>query len=280
MPGPLEPDRNFPSYQPRPPRRRTTWLWIALAVAAVIITVLSTVVVMQHNAKDSGTSAAAATASPTTVAPTQPTAAQPPPAGASGSSMTCNGFTASVDPSSQPGWHATIDRLGLAYAVPPDWTVAECGVRMGWAKPCPQGQCVIRDLGAVATVANPACEKQNLAMAGVANSKNPDIRAALDEESATVPLIYTQNGKVPEVELGPVREFSIGGRPAVQMVATVKGIATDACNGPSAFHSMVITTVPNVEGSVAFVISLREGANVTPKADMIDKIVDTVRTPA
>ena len=61
-----------------------------------------------------------------------------------------------------------------------------------------------------------------------------------------------------------LREFNIGSHPAVQMVATVTDIATDACNGPSAFHIMVVTTVPKVEGSVAFLISLREGADVTP----------------
>jgi hypothetical protein len=194
--------------------------------------------------------------------------------------MTCEGYTASVDANSQPGWHATINRLGLAYAVPPDWAVAACGVRMGWAKPCPEGQCVLRDLGAVATVANPTCPKQNLAMAGVAQSKNPDLRAALDDEGKTVPLIYTQDGKVPDVELGPVREFTIGTHPAIQMVATVRDIATDACNGAQAFHSIVVTTVPNVEGSVVFLISLREGSNVSPKPDVINKIVDTLRSPA
>ena len=194
--------------------------------------------------------------------------------------MTCEGFTASVDANSQPGWHATIDRRGLAYAVPPDWTVAACGVRMGWAKPCPQGQCVVREIGAVSTVANPACPKQNLAMAGVTQSKNPDIRAALEEESTTVPTIYAQGGQVPKVDFTPVTEFSIGTHPAVQMVATVTGIATDACTGSSAIHSIVVTTVPNVEGSVAFLISLRQGATATPKPDVIDKIVATLRSPA
>jgi hypothetical protein len=194
--------------------------------------------------------------------------------------MTCQGYTASVDANSQPGWHATIDRRGLAYAVPPEWAVAACGVRMGWAKPCPEGNCVIRDLGAVSTVANPSCPKQNLAMAGISGSKNADIRAALDEESKTVATIYTQNGHVPKVEYGPVREFTIGSHPAVQMVATVTDIATDACFGSSAFHSMVITTVPKVEGSVAFLISLRKGATVSPKPDAINGIVNTLRSPA
>ena len=64
--------------------------------------------------------------------------------------------------------------------------------------------------------------------------------------------------------MGPVREFTIGTHPAVQMVATVTDIATDPCKGASAFHSMVVTTVPNVEGSVVFVISLREGAKRLP----------------
>jgi hypothetical protein len=194
--------------------------------------------------------------------------------------MTCEGFTANVDPTSQPGWHAAINHFGLAYAAPPDWNVATCGVRMGWAKPCPQGQCVIREIGAVSTVPNPSCPKQNLAMAGVTGSKNPDIRAALDEESKTVPLIYTQNGQAPKVEFGPVREFTIGTHPAVQMVATVTDIATDSCTGPRAFHSMVVTTVPNVEGSVVFLISLREGAQVSPKPDVINAMVDTLRSPA
>ena len=151
---------------------------------------------------------------------------------------------------------------------------------MGWAKPCQEGQCVIRELGAVSTVANPACQKENLAMAGVASSKNPDIRAALDEESKTVPLIYTQGGKVPKVEFGPVREFNIGTHPAVQMVATVTDIAADACTGSSALHSMVVTTVPHVEGSVAFLISLRQGANVTANPTVIDEMVNTLRSPA
>ena len=118
-------------------------------------------------------------------------------------------------------------------------------------------------------------------MAGVADSKNRDIRAALDEESKIVPIIYTvEGGQVPKVEYGPVREFRIGNHPAVQMVATVTDIATNACTGPRAFHSMVVTTVPNVEGSVVFLISLREGANHSPKPDAINKMVETLRSPA
>ena len=275
MPGPMGPVHDYPTHEP-PRKRRKPWLAIALAVAVVIIAVLSIVVIIQVN-DDSDTATPAAPTQPDSIQPSN--TAQPAPTNAS-PSMTCEGYNAAVDESAQPGWHAAINRLGLGYAVPPDWAVAACGVRMGWAKPCPEGQCVLRDLGAVATVANPTCPKQNLAMAGVTQSKNPDIRAALDEEIKTVPLIYTQGGQAPTIELAPVREFTIGTHRAVQTVATVRDIATDECTGPSAFHSMVVTTIPNVEGSVVFVISLRAGADVSPKPDVINQIVETLRSPA
>jgi hypothetical protein len=43
---------------------------------------------------------------------------------------------------------------------------------------------------------------------------------------------------------------------------------------------MAVTTVPNVEGSVVFLISLRQGANVTANPDVINKMVGTLRSPA
>jgi hypothetical protein len=283
-PGPIPPNRDYPGYQPGK-QRGSNWLWISLVIAAVIIVVLSAVVITQLRNNKSETTATTAAPTSTTMQSSPPPGGQrsgtaQPPGGSGSPTMTCEGFTASVDASSQPGWHATINHLGLAYAAPPDWKVATCGVRMGWAKPCAEGQCVIRELGAVATVANPACPKQNLAMAGVTQSNNADIKAALDEESKTVPLIYTQGGKVPTVKFSEVRDFTIGDHPAVQMVATVNDIATDQCTGSSALHSMVVTTVPNVEGSVVFLISLRQGVNATPKADVINKMVDTLRSPA
>lgn len=274
MPGSRPPGPDHPR------RPRTTLLWVALAVALVVIVVLSVVVVRQFSNDTAGSPTASSTAVSATVRSEPQPVPSGPDDGVVSSSMTCDGYTASVDEGSQPGWHAAINKFGLAYAAPPDWTVAACGVRSGWAKPCPEGQCVIRELGAVATVANPACPKQNLAMSGVAGSKNPDIRAALDEESALVAPIYTQGQTVPSVEFGPVREFTIGTRPAVQMVATITGIAADDCNGPNAFHSMVVTTVPNVEGSVVFLISLREGATASPKPDVINEMVQTLRSPA
>lgn len=268
-------------YRPGGRSRRVTWLWVSLALAIVIIVVLSAVLITQFKGDDVGTTTTAAppkssviqSAPPPTAAPQQPNSP-------AGQSMTCEGFSASVDPNSQPGWHATIDSRGLAYAVPPEWTVASCGVRMGWVKPCPQGQCIVREIGAVSSIPDPACPKQNVAMAGVTQSKNPDIRAALEEESTTVSTIYTQNSRVPKVEFTPVQEFSIGTHPAAQMVASVTGMVPDACFGASALHSIVVTTVPNVEGSVVFVISLRQGVNVTPKPDVINKIVATLRSPA
>jgi hypothetical protein len=277
MSGPTGPVQDYPTREPRR-NRPSPWLAVALAIAVVIIVVLSVVVITQANDDSDNLTPAAPTQS-SSIQPSQPGVAQPAPTNAS-PSMTCEGYNAAVDENAQPGWHAAINRLGLAYAVPPDWSVAACGVRMGWAKPCPEGNCVIRDLGAVATVANPTCPNQNIAMAGVTQSKNPDIRAALNEETRTVPLIYTQDGKVPTIELAPVREFTIGTQRAIQTVATVRDIATDKCTGPSAFHSMVVTTIPNVEGSVVFLISLREGTNVSPKPDVINEIVRTLRSPA
>jgi hypothetical protein len=275
----MDPAHDYPGYQPRR-KRRPPWLGIALAIAVVIIVVLSAVVITQLTNNKSDTPTQAAPSSTTLPASPRPSTTQPRRSGTASPTMTCQGYTAAVDPTSQPGWQPTVDKRGLAYAVPPDWTVAKCGVRIGWAQPCPQGQCVIREIGAVSTIANPTCEKQNLAIAGVAASKNPDIKAALDEESKTVPIIYTQGGKAPTVEYGPVREFSIGTHPAVQMVATVTDIATDQCTGASAFHSIVVTTVPNIEGSVVFLISLREGTNASPNPDVINKIVKTLRSPA
>ena len=279
MPGPTDPGHDYPGYEPGQ-KRRTPWLGISLAIAVVIIVLLSAVVITQLKDDTADTTTPAAPQPSITQSVPQPGSTQQQPNSVAGQTMTCEGYTASVNASSQPGWHATVNRSGLAYAAPPDWAIAACGVRMGWAKPCPEGHCVVREMGAVASIANPSCKKENLAMAGVAASKNPDIRAALDEESKTVPIIYSaQGGQVPKVEYGPVREFRIGNRPAVQMVATVTDIATTPCTGTAAFHSMVVTTVPNVKGSVVFLISLREGLNHKPKPDVINKMVETLRSP-
>ncbi len=174
-PGPVPPNRDYPGYRPKGPRRNTG-LWISLAIAGVVIVVLSAVLITQLTGKKSESApstTAAPTQSSTVQAAPQPSATAPPPTGSGSPSTTCEGFTASVDESSQPGWHATVNHFGLAYAAPPDWTVAACGVRMGWAKPCPEGQCVIREIGAASTIANPSCPKQNLGMAGVARIEQP-----------------------------------------------------------------------------------------------------------
>ena len=272
-----------PGYQPGP-QRRTTWLWISLAIAVIIIVVLAAVVITQLTVDKSNKSTPAAPQPSATQSAPPPSGTQQRPNGGAGQTMTCEGYTASVDAGSQPGWQPTVGKRGLAYAVPPDWTVAKCGAQMGWQKPCPDGQqgaCVIRAFSAVSTLADPSCDNGNLAKAGVAGSKNPDIKAALEDESKTVPIIYTSNsGQAPKVDFGPVREFTIGAHPAVQMVATVTDIAGDACTGPSALHSMVVTTVPNVEGSVVFLISLRQGAQGAPNPNVINEMVKTLRSPA
>ena len=279
----MPPGGDYPGYRPRP-QRRTTWLWISLAIAVAIIVVLSAVVITQLTGKKSDTSTPAAPPQSSTVQSGQPSSTQQRTSGAARPTMTCEGYTAQLDPGSPTGWQPAVGQRGLAYAVPPNWTVAPCGTRMGWQKPCPEGQqgvCAMRTFGTASTLADPSCEKGNFAMSGVAGSKNPDIRAALDEESKTVPIIYTSHiGQVPKVEFGPVREFNIGPHPAVQMVATVSDIAPDACAGPEVLHSMVVTTVPNVQGSVVFLISLRQGAPDAPNPDVINAIVKTLRSPA
>lgn len=93
--------------------------------------VLVAALIMRSNEGYTGTLVAASPKTSVIQPAPQPSGTQRVPNGFAGQSMTCEGFTASVDPNSQPGWHATIDRRGLAYAVPPDWTVPACGVRMG-----------------------------------------------------------------------------------------------------------------------------------------------------
>lgn len=263
---------------PKAPSRTPLWLRAALVTAVIVIVVLAAIVVAQLRDGESGAPDSRPAEPTSSLSGTAPRPSSAAPGQPKGSAMTCDGYNASVDESSQPGWHASINRFGLAYAAPPDWSVAACGVQSGWAKPCPSGQCVIRQFGAVSSVANPTCPSQNLAIAGVAGSNNPDIHAALAEEATTVSPIYTQGEKVPRVDLGPVREFLIGSRPAVQQVATVTDIASDACDGPTAFHSMVVTTVPGVSGSVVFLISLREGTAASPNPTVIDDMVRTLRS--
>lgn len=136
-------------------------------------------------------------------------------------------------------------------------------------------------MSTVSTLADSSCVGGNFAMAGVAGSKNSDIRAALEDEAKTVPIIYTGlSDTAPKVDFGPVREFSIGTHPAVQTVATVTNIKTPGCTGPSALHSIVATTVPNVEGTVIFLISLRQGRSGAPDPNVINEMVDTLRSPA
>ena len=62
-------------------QRRTTWLWISLAVAVVIIVVLSAVVITQLKDDTSDTSTPAAPTQSSAVQPSQPGNAQPAPSG-------------------------------------------------------------------------------------------------------------------------------------------------------------------------------------------------------
>ncbi|MCZ8379199.1 hypothetical protein O6P37_10025 [Mycobacterium sp. CPCC 205372] len=276
----MDPVHDYPANQPGQ-NRPTPWLWIALTIAVVIIVVLAAIVISQNRDNTLGS---AKTAAPSSARESATPSSTQSPSARTAKAMTCEGYTAQVDPGSQPGWQPTVGKRGLAYAVPPEWAVGGCGVQIGWQAACPAGQqgvCAARAMGSVATLRDPACLDGNLAMAGVAGSQNPDIRVALDNEIKTVPTIYAGiSGSKPKVDFGPVREFTIGTHPAVQMVAKVTDIRTPGCTGPEALHSMVVTTVPNVEGSVVFLISLRQGAPGAPNRELIDDMVRTLRSPA
>jgi hypothetical protein len=201
---------------------------------------------------------------------------------AAGSSSTGSpqGTGSSSDPSSAPsdpddaacpratpssstptGWKTVAGKRGLAYDVPPSWDVLSCGSLVGWEKKCPDGPfgyCPIRTMSGASQLESSQCPDSSLAVAGLPGaSDTTDIEKAVRDESALVADIYTSDsGTRPTVKLTPPRRFSVGGRPAVQVAAIVSGIQPSACQGVTALHSMVATTVPGQPGSVLFVISL------------------------
>ena len=150
----------------------------------------------------------------------QPSGTQPPAQTNNASpSMTCEGYTANVDEGSQPGWHATINHFGLAYAVPPDWNVGACGVRMGWAQPCPEGQCVIREDRRGRHDRQP-CVPQAESRDGRRHQieeSGHQGRAGRGIEDGTGHLLRERAAQPPKVDFTPVRDFTIGTHPAVQI---------------------------------------------------------------
>jgi hypothetical protein len=98
------------------------------------------------------------------------------------------------------------------------------------------------------------------------------------DEATLVDAIYTSDsGHKPSVSLSPPRSFTVGGTPAVQIVATVTDIETNACTGSSALHSMLATTVPGIEGTVVFVVSLQQAYPGAPDRGVLERMVITLR---
>jgi hypothetical protein len=295
-----QPPFNWPGYGPGyweappavgPPPRRNTTLWVVLTVAAVVVVAAGTGAVLwglnsgpgnnkPHQAQPTPTTAvtepSTATALPTAPTRVPPSILPPPVVGG------CQGRTFGPAPQTPAGWSTVVSPRGLAYDVPPDWGVEECTALVGWEKPCadgPFGFCPVRTMSGAAVLPDPGCKGHAHALAGVPGAKNqPDINQALGNESELVSDIYTSDsGQVPAVALGQVRHLTVSGAPAAQMVARVSDIGSDGCTAPSALHSMLATTVPGIEGTVLFVISLRQGYPGAPDPAVIDRMVSTLR---
>jgi predicted TPR repeat methyltransferase len=79
------------------------------------------------------------------------------------------------------------------------------------------------------------------------------------------------------VALSDPRPLTVGGAPAVEIIATVTGIAADKCTAPKALHVMVATTVPGQPGTVLYVMSMAQDYAGAPDAGLVDQLVATLR---
>ncbi|GAA2055310.1 hypothetical protein [Williamsia deligens] len=247
---------------------------VGVVLALVVVVVVLGVVVL----RDSDDSSTTTAASSTTSAPSS-TATDAPSSSADAEDTCPPATAASTTPA---GWKTVAGKRGLAYDVPSTWTVASCSSLVGWEKKCddgPFGYCPIRTMSGASSLESPRCPKSSLAVAGLPGAASTgDIDTALRDEAALVTDIYTSDsGTVPRVKLSEMRRFSVSGRPAVQMVAAVSGIEPSACQGTTALHSMVATTVPGQPGTVLFVISLPQGVPGAVVPSDGDRMVSTLR---
>jgi hypothetical protein len=288
--------QSLPPYQPpiaRPPERDYIQWVIAGIAAAIIFTVVAGALVYSqfrsHTSGDDQASQASTTVAPSTSASaisTPPTAPAAPAPSAAPTAGTCNGRSASRGPQTPAGWSSVISPRGLVYDVPPGWTVNSCTTLVGWERPCPDGPfgfCPIRTMSGSANLDNPACKKDDLALSGVPGAKDiPDINQAVRAEADLVKAIYTSDkGQLPTVDIGTPRTLTVGGRPAVELVATVTNIGAGKCSAPTgARHVMVATTVPGQPGSVLFVVALELGVAGAPAPDLADQMVASLRDTA
>ncbi len=289
-----------PQYGGPPPGGSRRWVWILLASAAVLTVVAVVVAAVVGVGDDTSVTTAATTtgapgtdyqepsttATPTTTpTTTTPTTTAPAPTSSPGPTTGesfCGEFSTGPGPATPAGWRTAVGPRGLAYDVPPDWEVMDCGSLVGWEKPCadgPFGFCPVRMMSGASTLETPQCLRNPVAMAGLPGAKNTtDINEAVKFESDLVKDIYTSSdGHVPAVSFSAPKNLTVGGAPAVQVVATVTDIEAQECVGPTALHSMVATKVPGQEGTVLFVISLAQGIAGVPAPAIIDQMVATLR---
>ncbi|MGZ8178532.1 hypothetical protein ACXVUM_11435 [Williamsia sp. SKLECPSW1] len=255
---------------------------VGVVVALVAVVVVLGVVVLRNSGDDGSPIAAGASTSSEASTDNGPASSQPPssqPPSSAGAAACPPATRSSTTPA---GWKTVAGKRGLAYDVPPSWDVLSCSSLVGWERKCddgPFGYCPIRTMSGAASLESARCPDSSLAVAGLpgaASTTNIDI--AVRDESALVKDIYTSDsGQVPSVSLSPPRRFTVGGAPAVQVVAAVTGIEPSACQGTSALHSMVATTVPGQPGSVLFVISLPQGVPGAVAPADADRMVDSLR---
>lgn len=276
--------------QGEPPRPDNIQWIIATIAAVLVVAVLVGGLLWKLNSGNetpqattmttSSTTSPSSTPTTTTTTATSTAAAPAPP------SAPCDGVAAGPSAQTPAGWKTVVSPRGLAYDVPPDWEVLKCTTLVGWEKKCPEtpdspfGTCPIRTMSGAATLANPTCPDGNsLALSGAPGAKNVnDIREALRNETGTVKDIYTSDsGVVPTVDFSEPRDLTIGGAPAVEVIATVTGIEADQCTAPKSMHVMVATTVPRQQGTVLFVISMAQDHQGAPAAGLIDQMVGSLR---
>ncbi|MGC4932244.1 hypothetical protein ACLQ3C_00960 [Gordonia sp. DT30] len=263
----------------------------ALAVIGIVAILLIGAVVAvgvvtyrQVNSHQHGSPVAdSSPAGPSSLAP--PSSATPP-ASQSGSGTTAPERTqcptATPASNTPAGWHTVAGKRGLSYDVPANWKVASCGTLVGWEKRCdsgPFGYCPIRTMSGAASLETAQCRNDSVGVSGLPGaSDTTDINEAVQSEASLVADIYTsESGHVPQVQLGASQRLTVGGAPAVQVIATVTDIEPSACVGPTAIHSMVATTVPGQPGCVLFVISLPQGVPGAADPADVSQMVSTLR---
>lgn len=272
---------------PGGPPRNTGWVIGLIAVLTVAVLAFAALAWKfgpdsTTTAGTTTTTAAAPRTTTTTTTTTTPTTTSPT-TSSKPLASTCDEHAAGPGPQTPAGWSTVNTPRGLVYDVPPEWEVLSCSTLVGWEKPCddgPFGYCPVRMMSGAAALRNDTCESESHAVSGAPGSSDiTDIDQAVRTESTKVADIFTSaDGVVPNVTLGEPRQFAIDGTPAVELVATVDGVAPGDCaTSPGGLHLMVATTMPDQPGTVLFVISMSQGGDGDPDPALAEQILATLR---